>query len=147
MTTEILEVEFPVMRYDISLPLLEGRVPIDGVKLWRAFLDGIKPVVPHLFLSSHPSVQHFLGLFCPVHTFAPFFFLDCWLGSRHQKMLALTACCCKHHSKVVPEPFTFRKDWYITINISRCREDNFGSSIIARTTPPSSSPLGSRMPA
>jgi len=33
MTTEILEVEFPVMRYDISLPLLEGRVPIDGVKL------------------------------------------------------------------------------------------------------------------
>src|SRR6266498_1363880 len=33
MTTEILEVEFPVMRYDITMPLLEGRVPIDGVKL------------------------------------------------------------------------------------------------------------------
>src|SRR2546430_3489308 len=33
MTTEILEIEFPVMRYDITLPLLEGRVPIDGVKL------------------------------------------------------------------------------------------------------------------
>jgi 4,5-dihydroxyphthalate decarboxylase len=33
MTTEILEVEFPIMRYDITIPLLEGRVPIDGVKL------------------------------------------------------------------------------------------------------------------
>jgi len=33
MTREILEVEFPVMRYDITMPLLEGRVPIDGVKL------------------------------------------------------------------------------------------------------------------
>ena len=30
---ETIEVEFPVMRYDITLPLLEGRVPIDGVKL------------------------------------------------------------------------------------------------------------------
>jgi len=29
----ILEVEFPVMRYDITMPILEGRVPIDGVKL------------------------------------------------------------------------------------------------------------------
>jgi len=28
-----LDIEFPVMRYDITLPLLEGRVPIDGVKL------------------------------------------------------------------------------------------------------------------
>ena len=28
-----LHVEFPVMRYDITLPLLEGRVPIDGVTL------------------------------------------------------------------------------------------------------------------
>lgn len=27
------EIEFPVMRYDITLPLLEGRVPIDGVTL------------------------------------------------------------------------------------------------------------------
>ncbi len=27
------EIEFPVMRYDITMPLLEGRVPIDGVKL------------------------------------------------------------------------------------------------------------------
>jgi hypothetical protein len=32
-TNEVIEVEFPVMRYDITLPLLEGRVPIDGVKL------------------------------------------------------------------------------------------------------------------
>jgi 4,5-dihydroxyphthalate decarboxylase len=32
-TNQPLEVEFPVMRYDITLPLLEGRVPIDGVKL------------------------------------------------------------------------------------------------------------------
>jgi 4,5-dihydroxyphthalate decarboxylase len=30
---ETLEIEFPVMRYDITLPLLEGRVPIDGVTL------------------------------------------------------------------------------------------------------------------
>jgi 4,5-dihydroxyphthalate decarboxylase len=28
-----LEIEFPVMRYDITMPLLEGRVPIDGVAL------------------------------------------------------------------------------------------------------------------
>jgi len=28
-----LEIEFPVMRYDITMPLLEGRVPIDGVTL------------------------------------------------------------------------------------------------------------------
>src|SRR5262245_9021969 len=28
-----LEIEFPVMRYDITMPFLEGRVPIDGVKL------------------------------------------------------------------------------------------------------------------
>ncbi len=28
-----LEIEFPVMRYDITLPLLEGRVAVDGVKL------------------------------------------------------------------------------------------------------------------
>jgi 4,5-dihydroxyphthalate decarboxylase len=34
MTAEqTLEVEFPVMRYDITMPLLEGRVPIEGVKL------------------------------------------------------------------------------------------------------------------
>ncbi len=33
MTTDgILEVEFPVMRYDITMPLLEGRVVADGVK-------------------------------------------------------------------------------------------------------------------
>ena len=32
-TDQTLEVEFPVMRYDITLPLLEGRVAIDGVKL------------------------------------------------------------------------------------------------------------------
>ena len=28
-----LEVEFPVMRYDVMLPIFEGRVPIDGVVL------------------------------------------------------------------------------------------------------------------
>ncbi len=33
MSIDSLEVEFPVMRYDITMPLLEGRVPIDGVKL------------------------------------------------------------------------------------------------------------------
>jgi 4,5-dihydroxyphthalate decarboxylase len=33
MSTESLEIEFPLMRYDITMPLLEGRVPIDGVKL------------------------------------------------------------------------------------------------------------------
>ena len=31
----VLEIGFPVMRYDITLPLLEGRVPIDGVKLQK----------------------------------------------------------------------------------------------------------------
>ena len=33
MSTETREIEFPVMRYDMTMPLLEGRVPIDGVKL------------------------------------------------------------------------------------------------------------------
>lgn len=32
-TKQPIEVEFPVMRYDITMPLLEGRVPIDGVAL------------------------------------------------------------------------------------------------------------------
>jgi 4,5-dihydroxyphthalate decarboxylase len=32
-TIQPLEIEFPVMRYDITMPLLEGRVTIDGVKL------------------------------------------------------------------------------------------------------------------
>ncbi len=30
---QVLEIEFPVMRYDITLPLLEGRVAIEGVRL------------------------------------------------------------------------------------------------------------------
>jgi 4,5-dihydroxyphthalate decarboxylase len=29
----MIEVEFPVMRYDVTMPLLEGRVPIEGVRL------------------------------------------------------------------------------------------------------------------
>jgi 4,5-dihydroxyphthalate decarboxylase len=33
MTTDLLEIEFPLMRYDITMPLLEGRVSIDSVKL------------------------------------------------------------------------------------------------------------------
>jgi 4,5-dihydroxyphthalate decarboxylase len=31
--SESIRVDFPVMRYDITLPLLEGRVPIEGVAL------------------------------------------------------------------------------------------------------------------
>ena len=30
---QLLEIEFPVMRYDITMPILEGRVAIDGVQL------------------------------------------------------------------------------------------------------------------
>ena len=33
MTTDCLDIEFPIMRYDITLPILEGRVPIEGVNL------------------------------------------------------------------------------------------------------------------
>jgi 4,5-dihydroxyphthalate decarboxylase len=33
MPTANLEIDFPVMRYDVTFPLLEGRVPIDGVTL------------------------------------------------------------------------------------------------------------------
>jgi 4,5-dihydroxyphthalate decarboxylase len=33
MTAANLEIDFPVMRYDVTFPLLEGRVPIDGVTL------------------------------------------------------------------------------------------------------------------
>lgn len=32
-TDQPIEIEFPVMRYDITMPLLEGRVPIDGIAL------------------------------------------------------------------------------------------------------------------
>jgi 4,5-dihydroxyphthalate decarboxylase len=32
-TNQLLEIEFPVMRYDITMPILEGRVVIEGVKL------------------------------------------------------------------------------------------------------------------
>jgi 4,5-dihydroxyphthalate decarboxylase len=32
-TGETMEVEFPIMRYDITMPLLEGRVAVDGVTL------------------------------------------------------------------------------------------------------------------
>lgn len=32
-TDQTIEVEIPVMRYDITMPLFEGRVPIDGVTL------------------------------------------------------------------------------------------------------------------
>ena len=32
-TNQPIEIEFPVMRYDVTMPLLEGRVPIDGVTL------------------------------------------------------------------------------------------------------------------
>ena len=31
--SDVIEVDFPVMRYDITMPLLEGRVPIEGVTL------------------------------------------------------------------------------------------------------------------
>ncbi len=31
--TGLLEVEFPVMRYDVTMPVLEGRVTIDGVQI------------------------------------------------------------------------------------------------------------------
>jgi len=31
-TDQLLEIEFPMMRYDITMPILEGRVTIDGVK-------------------------------------------------------------------------------------------------------------------
>ena len=30
---EELEIQIPWMRYDLTLPLIEGRVPIEGVKL------------------------------------------------------------------------------------------------------------------
>ena len=30
---QVLEIEFPVMRYDITMPLLEGRVAIEGIRL------------------------------------------------------------------------------------------------------------------
>ncbi len=33
MSTQTLEVEFPIMRYDVTMPLLEGRVSVDGVQL------------------------------------------------------------------------------------------------------------------
>jgi 4,5-dihydroxyphthalate decarboxylase len=32
-TDEPLEIEFPLMRYDITMPILEGRVAIDGIKI------------------------------------------------------------------------------------------------------------------
>src|ERR1700740_175492 len=49
-TDEPLEIEFPVMRYDITTPLLEGRVPIAGVK--------IKPVKsPSMINQEDPKIK------------------------------------------------------------------------------------------
>jgi 4,5-dihydroxyphthalate decarboxylase len=33
IASQVIEIEFPVMRYDITMPLLEERVAVDGVKL------------------------------------------------------------------------------------------------------------------
>src|SRR5712692_6587372 len=33
LMAEEIEVQIPWMRYDVTMPLVEGRVPIDGVKL------------------------------------------------------------------------------------------------------------------
>jgi 4,5-dihydroxyphthalate decarboxylase len=33
MASETVEIDFPLMRYDITMPLLEGRVAVEGIKL------------------------------------------------------------------------------------------------------------------
>jgi len=47
VANDLLEIEFPKMRYDITMPLLEGRVDIEGVK--------IKPVKTSVMVSKGDS--------------------------------------------------------------------------------------------
>ena len=46
-TSDLLEIEFPRMRYDITMPLLEGKIDIEGVKL--------KPVRTSVMVSDEKS--------------------------------------------------------------------------------------------
>src|SRR5215471_12037170 len=56
------------------LPRLHGLLPkVGGLKLRRAFLDRLKPTIPHLFLGPHPGLECFFGLFRPVHNYSPFY--------------------------------------------------------------------------
>ncbi|HME61613.1 MAG TPA: hypothetical protein VKH62_10215 [Candidatus Binatia bacterium] len=66
MTSESIEVEFPVMRYDITMPLLEGRVPIDGVKLKLVKVSSmINKEEPEIITGNFGLMDLNIGYFLP----------------------------------------------------------------------------------
>jgi len=66
MTSESIEVEFPVMRYDITMPLLEGRVPIDGVKLKPVKVSSmINKEEPEIITGNFGLMDLNIGYFLP----------------------------------------------------------------------------------
>ena len=66
MTTEHLEIEFPTMRYDITLPLLEGRVAIEGVKLKPVKVSSmINKVDPKIMAGDFGLMDLNIGYFLP----------------------------------------------------------------------------------
>ena len=74
MSIDSLEVEFPVMRYDITMPLLEGRVPIDGVKLKSvkssSMVNKEDPKIKRLFanyVDEDQKLYRETGIYTPVH--------------------------------------------------------------------------------
>ena len=64
--SNVIEVDFPVMRYDITLPLLEGRVPIEGVVLNPAKLSSmINKEDPKLKAGDFGLMDLNIGYFLP----------------------------------------------------------------------------------
>jgi ABC-type nitrate/sulfonate/bicarbonate transport system substrate-binding protein len=65
-SNQILEIEFPVMRYGITLPLIEGRAPIDGVtlKLVKSF-SMINKEEPKLKAGNFGLMDLNIGYFLP----------------------------------------------------------------------------------
>ncbi|MGH7816045.1 MAG: hypothetical protein ACREOR_01535 [Candidatus Binatia bacterium] len=60
------EIEFPVMRYDITMPLVEGRVPIDGVALRPVKLSSmINKEEPKLKAGDFGLMDLNIGYFLP----------------------------------------------------------------------------------
>jgi 4,5-dihydroxyphthalate decarboxylase len=63
---ELLEIEFPSMRYDITMPLLEGRIPIDGVTLKTVKASSmINKVEPKIQAGDFGLMDLNLGYFLP----------------------------------------------------------------------------------
>jgi 4,5-dihydroxyphthalate decarboxylase len=66
MTIDSREIEFPIMRYDITLPILEGRVPIEGIKLKPVKASSmISKEEPRLMSGDFGLIDLNIGYFLP----------------------------------------------------------------------------------